>query len=912
MRTTTWLAIATMVLLSACGGGGDGGVVLQRSEGAVQFDAAAETLRLPTLQSGANAYQDVVLRLARDGSWQLESVGALRLLDAGERMDAVLQAPEGTVLAPGLRPTVATITVARLHIGARLYANVPLQFAGSTWFWGQALQAGSDTQDLHEVKALTAADFRANASLAATDSHHTVLHSSADTGTQRFPLQLQDQRYRFCMDRQPEGADRIRLLDPNGAAVLTLHAGDACVEQVLSAGRYTMEHEYGGLGVPRTIFVRPARSAEMATSALRTLRATSDGVPEYWAIHVAGTDTHSQGFLSFNDAETDAHKPCNGFIDAAAQLDVSARPGQWGSTNYLKLFETRNFFEVLAGGASPLLGYPLYCTQKGLNGSRYALVGSVIGALPSAITPAATVYPFATDGLQLVPGDDGTFELYAHCGSSWDCFLTGSLRLGFPFGSIMAPATLADVQFTSVGYTALNFYGLQKIWYDAPKQRFTAPLRYFPSGLPASMRDASGSWVLQEGEVALFGAANCSGPAVLTKHQGTLRPPDSAFDGKSFKGSLQLGPNTVATFSDGSGTGVYNQSGCIASTGSGDFARWLTLSVTKQIDIQTNSCEYCNLTGLDFSGQATALRGVKLQHANLTGAHLQKSDLSKADLRSAILQGAWLTQANLEQANLCGATLNGQQLPSGVSGPAAQLGGAHLKNANLAGANLDGADFSNASFYGSAPGACVSAACGSYALPTCASAVGATANNASFAGAYLANADFTGVKATGADFSRAILFGTRLVNANLTRSASTGKIVSFASTLLNGADLTNASLDYASFLGASVDASAGNDCMQINLAQDYLKFPGFTVPPTAPATKCVVPSTLPAQACVRASYGAHVTPVQTNNTNVCPDNSAPPCMPTSWLTVAKNTSTCAAAAPLCGNPFQSTENTCWR
>jgi uncharacterized protein YjbI with pentapeptide repeats len=365
----------------------------------------------------------------------------------------------------------------------------------------------------------------------------------------------------------------------------------------------------------------------------------------------------------------------------------------------------------------------------------------------------------------------------------------------------------------------------------------------------------------------------------------------------------------VATFADGSGPSVYNQSGCIASTGPGDFGRSLELSVTKQIDIQTNSCEHCNLAGLDFSGQVAALKGVKLQHANLTGAYLQNSDLSQADLRSAILQGAWLTQANLEAANLCGAALNARQLPNGGSGAAAQLGGAHLKNANLAGAQLDGVGFANASFYGTSAGACVPADCGSYVLPACASAVGATANNASFASAYLANADLSGVTATGADFSRAILFGTRLVNAKLTRSVSTGKIVSFASALLNGADFSNAVLDEASFLGASVDASAANDCMQVNLAQDYLKFPGFTVPASGGATGCVVPSVLPAQACVRAGYAAHVTPVLTNKTNVCSDNTPGPCLPSSWLTVVKDAGTCGK--PLC-NPFTGGENTCWK
>ncbi|MHB1123948.1 MAG: hypothetical protein ACYC0T_14685 [Ramlibacter sp.] len=342
------------LLVAACGGSGEDRFVLPQGGAVLQFQGATEQLRLATLQVDQQIYRDVAFRLAQDGTWQLLSSGEPAALGAAEAPDAVLQASPGTVFGANWRPAVATITVSRLHIGTKVYRNAPLKLAGNRWFWGSALQAGDDAQDLEEVKALTLADFRANPALAATAGHHVVLHSAADRRTQEVPMRLEVGRFRFCMDRQPEGADRIRLLDPNGAAVLTLRAGDACVEQVLAAGRYTMEHEYGGLGAGRTIFVRPSRSA--AAAAARPLGATgptSAGVPEYWAIHVAGTDTHQEGFLSFNDAVPDAQRSCSGFIDAAAQLHDSVRRGPSGEfIGNAILFGTRFVKATLTRSAS--------------------------------------------------------------------------------------------------------------------------------------------------------------------------------------------------------------------------------------------------------------------------------------------------------------------------------------------------------------------------------------------------------------------------------------------------------------------------------------------------------------------------------------------------------------------------------
>jgi len=903
------LALVALIAASCGGGAGDGGADSLPAEArpVVQYQSAAGELRLGTLQLGQNIYPDVTLRLAPDGTWAMESVGTMRPLRLDESPQAVLQAPEGTALYPGWRPTVATITVRRMHIGAKVYGSVPLQLAGATWFWGHALQAGNDTGDLHELKALTLADFRANPALAASETHHTVLRSSPEHRTQVFPMQLKARRYRFCMGPQEDGADSLRVLNATGAAVVSLHAGQPCVEVSLEPGTYSMEHQYGGSGARRTVFVGGATAPAVAPRRPAASLVGDAAYREYWAVSVPPAASHGGGFLSFNEV-VDEQWYCKGFIDAAAQLTTYGRPGL---TGWDRLFASTNFFQVTRDGAGvpTAFGYPYFCRANWVTRPGHSYWASPIGSggAPLLISPTSYGMQESFDWLQILGYAAGQFQLghrYYACEIPNQPGCWAISTMGFRSGSVMRGMTQADLVQLMGNDSDPSFNGLRA---DLAGD-YQVAFRFFPEGFEPSMRDATGLWTLDQGEVALFAEAGCTGAVMVARHAGVL---STQFDGNtigSFNGSVQLGPNAVAKASRGGVARVINQSGCL--DGVIDLALdSMELETTTEINVRTNSCEYCNLAGIDLSNEPDALVNVRLQHANLADSSFANSDLSGSDLRFASLQGANLSNANLEAANLCNASLNGRELPDGTSGMAAQLPGAHLKNASLAGAQLDGANFTQASFYSSSAGACLPSDCATYSVPSCATASGATANNATFVGSYLANAGMDGIAANGADFSSAVLFGARLVNAKLSRSTSTGRSVSFGAALLHGADFSNAAADHASFKGASADADPANNCMQVNLSSDYLSFPGFTVPKER---SCAAPASVPAQSCVKATYGARVGPVATNATNICPNGNKGPCSQESWGKVARNSSTCTGTAPLCGNPFVgSNENTCW-
>ena len=103
------------------------------------------------------------------------------------------------------------------------------------------------------------------------------------------------------------------------------------------------------------------------------------------------------------------------------------------------------------------------------------------------------------------------------------------------------------------------------------------------------------------------------------------------------------------------------------------------------------------------------LRGVDLNHANLSGASfvradLYGADLSEANLENAILLGAKLREADLRHTNLKHADLNFADL-RGASIMTANLELAELRSANLewtdfSGANLKGANLNDSELHG--------------------------------------------------------------------------------------------------------------------------------------------------------------------------------------------------------------------
>lgn len=889
-------------MLASCFFAGSGDESQSRVNPILQFQSDREDLALPSLQVGQHVYSDVTLRLAQDGTWQLKSIGPMRRMALGESAQAVLTEPGDAILDMNWQPADATITIRRMHIDAKVFGNIPLRLTGNNWFWGNALQAGNDMQDVQELKALTLADYRANPALVATDTHHTVLHSTPSNRTQSFPLQLEAKRYKFCMDRQDEGADSIRLLDPAGNAVVRLKAGDACIEINLAAGRYTAEHQYGGSGATRTVFIRPTAAPGQSAASLGALSADGLASPEYWAVYVSATANHSDGFLSFNEIYPQ-ESICKGLVDAAAQLRPYSRSGDPATYN---LFHGKNFFLIVRDGdGTPRFSFPYYCQQAGFSDWHFFTNSS---SAPLLISPSSYSLPDWLDSLLLKQFSGIYFKLgyVYYCGVyPDDCWAESDF--GFGSGTLMPALTEGYLSKVTDNFWSVPYNGLS----SGPSDTFQIGFRYFPNGLAPSKRDSSGTWLLEQGEVALFSNTGCTGAVMIARHTGVLSPQPAKGSVGSFSGSLQLGPNAVAKISRNGASREVSQSGCLNNHI--DLTQEsLEIRTTTQIDIHTNSCEYCNLAGIDLSNQTTALKGVKLQHTNLTDGNFANSDLTQADLRNATLQGANLSYTNLETANLCQAFLNGRALPSGTSGSAAQLTGAHLKNANLSGANLDGASFSNASFYSSAQQACQPSDCSSYALPVCASAYKASMNNTRFNNAYLAGVDMGSAAANNANFSHAILFGASFNNATMNSISSTSSPTDFSYAFLQGTDFTNAKIQGAIFTNAYADTDSSNNCMQVLLQNEFTVFPGFK---SGAAKSCVtVAQTTPT--CIQYTYGKASLPT-TNNSNACPDGSLGPCSTTARWTPktslansSQKNSICAAATPLCDG-FTQPLNTCW-
>lgn len=469
--------------------------------------------------------------------------------------------------------------------------------------------------------------------------------------------------------------------------------------------------------------------------------------------------------------------------------------------------------------------------------------------------------------------------------------------------------------------------------------------RYFPAGLPPNVS-------VGVGEVALFTGPNCTGAAVISAadkipYLGNIPTalgvpdvsatntngiplfeptflPDLAKIGTSFQLGLQTSALVYEQSSYRGKPQTFDQLTCsnATSVSANGLPGSMTISVdTIEMVVSTDACEYCNLAGVDFTGDD--LSNVRLGHANLNGATLSNANLSNADMRSVTLQSANLLHANLEGANLCSAQLNGS-----VAVPkAATLTGAHLKNANLAGANLDGVKFSSASFYSATPGSCQQDRCGDVPS-TCAGAYGASINNTNFDSAYLSNTDFGNVKGVAVNFSHSVLLGVSFKSANLSGDVKVGNASSFNNAMLQGSDFTNAVLSFADFTGAQFDPASS--CVQALLPKAFGGFAASTVGSPIGSANCVK-SQPTASFCVQSAFTASPSYPVTDCTNTCADGSgnkagpqqgtcpaASGCTVASWNTTLGNssnpvpTSSCVGASALCGNPFLgSTINHCW-
>ncbi|MCP4375606.1 MAG: hypothetical protein GY794_05465, partial [bacterium] len=181
---------------------------------------------------------------------------------------------------------------------------------------------------------------------------------------------------------------------------------------------------------------------------------------------------------------------------------------------------------------------------------------------------------------------------------------------------------------------------------------------------------------LQEGEAALFAGCNYTGPAIVF---GTDVPDLSIYDGAAALGlgigdnmaaSIRLGPNTFGLLyqdSQFSGTsiGVAMDTPCLDVTDLGTAAA-SSLQVTtdiRQYIIVSDTCENCDLTGLDLSDldfTAGLFTGTNFSDANLTNTIFRSARLDHATFfgNTTILAGTDLADAILFCTDLSGNDLS--------------------------------------------------------------------------------------------------------------------------------------------------------------------------------------------------------------------------------------------------------------
>ena len=925
MKHRLALVLLTAAFLAVSCGGGDAPSPAGRAEARIGtgtvplYQSGPELLTLPLLKVAGNIQTDVKLRLKKDGSWALLSAGPVRVATASDAPGAALTAP-GSTLDLSSGQTDATLTVARLHTEGRVFGNVALRLTSKTWAFVGTPQ---------EVKTLHLEDFKSNTAIRADESHHVVLKSDPTTGVQNVPMQLSNRSYKFCMDAQAEGADSTALLDAAGNTVFALKAGEPCVTIKASEGAYTLQHRYGGTGSARTVFMR--HQANTTTTALAAARAPSAAGQrqlkgslssaslqeattifpgtEYWSVRQAALDPYQPTFYRYLGITTEAvNNPSYGWVGTLC-------------TN------------------SPTFTY----TDQWLSNTFFAVNKSIVG-VPAQLQSAIDCH--FNPGLSSIVNAylTGTVDSWRNAGFA--VAVDNEITAGYVYGTPNNYTALSGLTIQTLGITSQtgNQFAIVatadsgaspvveqangSLVASAVPGDVATPMavafRYFPDGLPANPE-------LGVGQVALFTGTNCSGPAVVS--EGISMPSFNANTLPALQGlgtSFQLGLQTSAiAYADPLYLGeslVFDQLTCY-SGGFGSTS-WTPASMRVVVDtitmvLSTDSCEYCNLAGVDFSGHD--LINVKLSHANLNGAVMSSIDLSGADLRSATLQGAYLINTNLEGANLCGAQLNG----SATVSQAATLNGAHLRNTNLALANLDGVKLSSASFYsGGAQGACQQTSCDSYVAPTCASAYGASVNNASFDSAYLSNVDMGNITGVAVNFSNAALFGVSFAGADLSHNNQSSVSSFFNKTYLQGTDFSRANLKFADFTGAQFDL--GSACIQANLAASYAQFPGSKVPDSPGSATCV-PGKPTAPFCTQSLFAVSPAYPPTDCTNICPDGSpggplgpqkgscsdASSCSVASWAGAGNSampTSSCksdAAPPPLCGSAFKSIKNQCW-
>jgi uncharacterized protein YjbI with pentapeptide repeats len=273
-----------------------------------------------------------------------------------------------------------------------------------------------------------------------------------------------------------------------------------------------------------------------------------------------------------------------------------------------------------------------------------------------------------------------------------------------------------------------------------------------------------------------------------------------------------------------------------------------------------------NLTGAILTG--SSLQGAMLDYAqglagqDLTGIRLNNASLRHVNLSAAKLYGAKFNNANLEGANMNSVFLT--KIPS-TAGGAADLQGAFLRDVNLSQAKLSGANFTNANFYSQAavgPTECTPDPHTGFTTG-CATAAGATMDEAAFNNAYLFGVDFTNATAQGVNFGNAFLVGANFSGASLTASVS-GLDTGFSGAFLQGTNMAGLTLENGvSLQNAFVDFTPTGNVLNLVLNGQHTTFADYWSTPGEPV-------------CAQMAYNGPTTAPATNQQIICPDGNQYP------------------------------------
>lgn len=822
--------LAAAVLLLSCGGSRERESTAELHARITRLHSDEDVLHLPLLRSGERWYEKVRLKLADDGGFQL--LGGTQVAAPASGVFALLE--PALALEQLGAAEAAALTVPRLHLDAGVFSDVRIRIAGGQWRFAA---------DPQPAASLDSTDLQANPALHARAGQLLMLTGRSED----IPLQLEDRTYRYCLDEGETGV-QLAILDPQGATVLALDEGGECANLDALPGTYRLRKTTAPGDAAPPLFMQPP-----------LLGAGNAQIPgeedDYWMIEGILEDRYNPGILRGRPAYLtgDNEAGCSYFVTASA-------PGTVSDNRPRRMFDLYNFFRLTrdpATGRPVALGPPPGCTH----------VSGPVGPSTDYRT-GFYLAPRAIEGWQLPLLEGYTsfnrvFYLTMRLSDSTEPRPVGrELRERFPYAEFyLAPAN------------------------GTLRGRFQAKYRMRERGLRPEQD-------LEKGQVALFSTPDCSGRALILQDYNLHQL--GAGTAGSFNVAARMGPSTELR--------VYPLANYLGSPQSVSARGCTALPATvgsvrvheNDVDMVLSSrrCEGCNLAGLDFSRRN--LQGAKLAGAILNNANLEGAMLRQADLRNAFLQGSRLVFANLDRANLCGAQLNADAASGATGASAADLTGAFLRNANLARSNLTGANFTSASFYSSDARVCDPGSCEAYREPSCASAVQASAEGATFNTAYLAGVDFASVRARGANFSGAILVGANFHSAQL--EPLNLKATVFSNAFLQGADFTAAQIAGAGFTNAYGADTAG--CMQFELDKQYTSFTGFTAPDANRTCREVVAQ----NACVQFAHGQRtLLPPGTLSTPTVPLADARP----------RNGSTCQGQA-LCGGGFTGSRlNICW-